>query len=84
MGVYIGIGIVVALLVLLGLAVSRTRQRQETGVANFRRHIDALSPEARREVQDRVRGNMPHRGNTADHADSRRPDESDDDQSERS
>lgn len=75
MGVYIGIGIVVVLLVLLGMAVSRTRQRQETGIASFRRHIDALAPEARREVQDRVRGNMPHRGNTADHADSHRSDE---------
>ena len=78
MGVYIGIGIVVVLLVFLGVAVSRTRQRQETGIANFRRHIDALAPEARREVQDRVRGNMPHRGNTADHADSHGPDDSPD------
>ena len=31
------------------------RPRQEKGVTDFRRHIDALSPEARREVQDRVR-----------------------------
>ena len=29
--------------------------RNEPGVEQFRRHIDALSPEARREVQDRVR-----------------------------
>ncbi len=28
---------------------------QEPGVESFRRHIDALSPEARREVMDRVR-----------------------------
>ncbi len=31
------------------------RPRGEPGVARFQRHIDALSPEARREVQDRVR-----------------------------
>ena len=31
------------------------RPRQEPGVVSFRRHIDALSPEARREVMDRVR-----------------------------
>lgn len=49
--------------VLLGLAVvaavavwwTVTRPpRQEPGVASFRRHIDALSPEARRQVRDRV------------------------------
>ena len=37
------------LIVLLGL-----RRRPVDGVASFRRHIDALSPEARREVIDRV------------------------------
>jgi hypothetical protein len=31
------------------------RPRQEPGVVSFRKHIDALSPEARREVMDRVR-----------------------------
>jgi hypothetical protein len=31
------------------------RPHQEPGVVSFRRHIDALSPEARREVMDRVR-----------------------------
>ncbi|MBI4935160.1 MAG: hypothetical protein HY828_14860 [Actinobacteria bacterium] len=31
------------------------RPRQEPGVVSFRRHIDALSPEARREVIDRAR-----------------------------
>jgi hypothetical protein len=35
------------------------RPRQEPGVASFRRHIDALSPEARREVMDRVREQNP-------------------------
>jgi hypothetical protein len=35
--------------------VSKGGSRQEPGVVSFRKHIDALSPEARREVMDRVR-----------------------------
>ena len=66
MGLYIGIVIVIALLVALGMFVSRTGQRQETGVDSFRRHIDALSPEARREVQERVRGNNVGRTDSRD------------------
>ena len=31
------------------------RPRQDPGIVGFRKHIDALSPESRREVQDRVR-----------------------------
>ena len=31
------------------------RPRQDAGIISFRRHIDALSPESRREVMDRVR-----------------------------
>jgi hypothetical protein len=65
-GLYIGIAVVIALLIALGMFVSRSGQRQETGVENFRRHIDALSPEARREVQDRVRGNNIRRGDFRD------------------
>lgn len=39
------------------------RPRSDAGVEDFRRHIDALSPEARREVQDRVRDqNEPKEG----------------------
>jgi hypothetical protein len=33
------------------------RRRADDGLASFRRHIDALSPEARRAVQDRARRN---------------------------
>jgi hypothetical protein len=40
------------------LLVARRDSRPEPGVTNFRRHIDALSPEARREVKDRVRPQM--------------------------
>lgn len=36
----------------------RGRRRREPGVTTFRRHIDALSPEARREVADRVRRSL--------------------------
>jgi hypothetical protein len=38
------------------LAVQRRRPpRREDGVASFQRHLDALSPEARRQVIDRVK-----------------------------
>jgi hypothetical protein len=42
----------VTAVVILG---SRRRPRQDEGMQTFRRHIDALSPEARREVMDRAR-----------------------------
>jgi hypothetical protein len=53
-GVIVGVAVlvVVALLVVL---LSRNGPRHEPGVVSFRKHIDALSPEARREVMDRVR-----------------------------
>lgn len=50
--------IVVALVVGLAAVVmsfARRRTRQDDGMHSFRRHIDALSPEARREVADRAR-----------------------------
>lgn len=45
---------VVAVVAVVLLVLAR-RPHQEPGVTSFRRHIDALSPEARREVMDRVR-----------------------------
>ena len=45
--------VVVLIAVLVAIRVSG-RRRPVDGVASFRRHIDALSPEARREVIDRV------------------------------
>ena len=36
-------------------ALARGRHDADDGVTSFRRHIDALSPEARREVIDRVK-----------------------------
>jgi hypothetical protein len=47
--------IVVAALVVALVAIRLSgRRRPDDGVASFRRHIDALSPEARRAVIDRV------------------------------
>jgi hypothetical protein len=43
------------ILIAIGLLVYMRRPRQDAGLTSFRRHIDALSPEARREVMDRVR-----------------------------
>ena len=45
----------VVLLVAIGLIAYSRRPRQDAGLTSFRRHIDALSPESRREVMDRVR-----------------------------
>ena len=45
----------VALLFAVGLIAYARRPRQDAGLTSFRRHIDALSPESRREVMDRVR-----------------------------
>jgi hypothetical protein len=47
--------VAIVVVVVAVLVVVLRRPRQEPGVASFRRHIDALSPEARREVMDRVR-----------------------------
>lgn len=47
--------VAVVMLVAIGLIAFSRRPRQDAGLTSFRRHIDALSPEARREVVDRVR-----------------------------
>ena len=55
------VGIVAVAVVLAIVAtvwfVRVRRPHQDAGIAGFRRHIDALSPESRREVMDRVREN---------------------------
>ena len=48
-------GVAVVLLLAIGLIAYTRRPRQDSGLTSFRRHIDALSPESRREVMDRVR-----------------------------
>jgi hypothetical protein len=55
MGVVVGVLIAVAVLGLAGLVYVRRRPRDDAGMTSFRRHIDALSPEARRDVHERVR-----------------------------
>lgn len=50
--------IVVGVIVFVGglaLFLVRNQRHHETGVTSFQRRIDALSPEARREVFDRAR-----------------------------
>jgi hypothetical protein len=54
----------VVLLLAIGLIAYTRRPRQDSGLTSFRRHIDALSPESRREVMDRVRPELP--GNNGD------------------
>ena len=53
--IYVVVGVAVIIVVVIVVILSRGGSRQEPGVVSFRRHIDALSPEARREVMDRVR-----------------------------
>ena len=48
------IAVVAALIVIAVVIVVVRRRRPADGVAMFRRQIDALSPEARRPVVDRV------------------------------
>ena len=49
------IGAAVVLVVAIALIAYTRRPRQDAGLTSFRRHIDALSPQSRREVMDRVR-----------------------------
>ena len=51
--IWIVVAIVVAVVVLVVLVLALRRRRGD-GVDEFRRHIGALSPEARRPVVDRV------------------------------
>jgi hypothetical protein len=53
------------LLLVIGIIAYMRRPRQDSGLTSFRRHIDALSPESRREVMDRVRPTR-QPGNDAD------------------
>ena len=47
--------VAVLMLAAIGLIAYSRRPRQDAGLTSFRRHIDALSPESRREMIDRVR-----------------------------
>ncbi|MEY3680456.1 MAG: hypothetical protein ACO27U_02540 [Ilumatobacteraceae bacterium] len=51
--VLVGI-VVVCMAIFVALAVARRTPSSDDGVASFRKHLDALSPEARRQVIDRM------------------------------
>jgi preprotein translocase subunit SecG len=53
------IAAIVVVVLIVGVLIIRGGSREEPGVVSFRKHIDALSPEARREVLDRVRPQPP-------------------------
>jgi uncharacterized MAPEG superfamily protein len=46
--------VVVCVGIFLALAIARRTPSSDDGVASFRKHLDALSPEARRQVIDRM------------------------------
>ena len=49
------IGVVaVCVAIFFALAIARQTPSSDDGVASFRKHLDALSPEARRQVIDRM------------------------------
>ncbi|MDA2957416.1 MAG: hypothetical protein ACO39Y_02220 [Ilumatobacteraceae bacterium] len=49
------IGVVaVCVAIFFALAIARRTPSSDDGVASFRKHLDALSPEARRQVIDRM------------------------------
>lgn len=72
--ILIGILVVVLLFVVV-LAASRRTPASDDGVADFRRHLSALSPEARRVVLDRERE---HREAGDDRVEARSDDDLDD------
>lgn len=51
--------VIVCIVVFVALAIARRTPSSDDGVASFRKHLDALSPEARRQVIDRVSGSSP-------------------------
>ena len=53
--IYVVVAVAVIIVLVIIVILSKGGSRQEPGVVSFRKHIDALSPEARREVMDRVR-----------------------------
>lgn len=53
--VWLIVAIVLAIALLVLVLVRRRSQRAPDGIANFRRHMDALSSDSRRGVTDRVR-----------------------------
>jgi hypothetical protein len=65
--------VAVVLLIVIGLIAYTRRPRQDAGLTSFRRHIDALSPESRREVMDRVRPSEQNNGDSEPNPDPQQP-----------
>jgi hypothetical protein len=65
--------VAVVLLIVIGLIAYTRRPRQDAGLTSFRRHIDALSPESRREVMDRVRPSERNNGDSEPNPDPQQP-----------
>ena len=53
--VVIGIVVAVVVVVVLAAAAAGRNRRQPDDIASFRRQIDALSPEARRQTSERMK-----------------------------
>lgn len=53
-GILVGV-VVVSGLVVLGMMFSRRSPISDDGIADFKRHLDALSPEARRPIADSLK-----------------------------
>jgi hypothetical protein len=58
-GTLVFIAVVVVLAVIAAIVGRSMSKRSADGVANFRRQIDALSPEARQTTKDRDRRDQP-------------------------
>lgn len=54
MTAFVVLGIGLLLMVIVGVVLARRRPRTDD-IASFRRQIDALSPEARRQTTDRMK-----------------------------
>lgn len=53
-GVLVGV-VVVSGLIVLGMMFFRRSPMSDDGIADFRRHLDALSPEARRPIAESLK-----------------------------
>ena len=62
------VAIVIVAVVVVGLIAwfVLRKPRQEPGIVGFRKHIDALSPESRQEMKDRMREQQAERPDQTD------------------
>ena len=62
----IGIALIVVAVAFAIWFGTRRRPRQDAGIVGFRKHIDALSPESRQEMKDRMREQQAERPDQTD------------------